>query len=210
MNTPDLDDIELSEVPVFNRKEHELADVDALMAAGWPKKVGIEARGILAVSNYFGAHDFADSRPASFESIQKREYHHIFPDALLSEAGIESHYALNCALITWKTNRIIGRKDPLDYLKERVQWADELAVSNRLKTHLLSFELLSQAHYQGLEGEVLKSKLEAEFDQFMRERAQLVHQAVIRLVAGEQPSLDSIWAAPSSERQEVMQQEDKD
>ena len=210
LNTPDLDDIELSEVPVFNRKEHELADVDALMAAGWPKKVGIEARGILAVSNYFGAHDFADSRPASFESIQKREYHHIFPDALLSEAGIESHYALNCALITWKTNRIIGRKDPLDYLKERVQWADELAVSNRLKTHLLSFELLSQAHYQGLEGEVLKSKLEAEFDQFMRERAQLVHQAVIRLVAGEQPSLDSIWAAPSSERQEVMQQEDKD
>ena len=53
----------------------------------WPlagqKKVGIEARAILAVSNYLGAHDFADSKPASFESIQKREYHHIFPDALL-------------------------------------------------------------------------------------------------------------------------------
>jgi len=209
LSTPDFDDQTLSEVPVFNRKEHELADVDALMAAGWPKKVGIEARGILAVSNYFGAHDFADSKPASFDSIQKREYHHIFPDALLSEAGIESFYALNCALITWKTNRIIGRKDPLDYLKERVQWADELAVSNRLKTHLVSFELLSKAHYQGLDGEALKSKLEADFNQFMRDRAQLVHQAVIRLSSGEQPSLDSIWAASSSKAQEEVQQENK-
>lgn len=199
LSAPDFDEKALSEVPVFNRKEHELADVDALMAAGWPKKVGIEARAILAVSNYFGAHDFADNKPASFESIQKREYHHIFPDALLSEAGIDSYYALNCALITWKTNRIIGRKDPLDYLKERVQWADELAVSNRLKTHLVSFDLLSKAHYQGLEGEALKTKLEADFREFMRDRAQLVHKAVVRLAAGDQPSLDSIWAAPYQE-----------
>lgn len=203
LSTPDFDAQALSEVPVFNRKEHELADVDALMAAGWPKKVGIEARGILAVSNYFGAHDFADSKPASFDSIQKREYHHIFPDALLSEAGIESFYALNCALITWKTNRIIGRKDPLDYLKERVQWADELAVANRLKTHLVPYDLLSKAHYQGLDGEALKAKLEADFNQFMRDRAQLVHQALIRLAAGDQPSQDSIWAAYSNERQEA-------
>ena len=195
LSTPDFDEKALSEVPVFNRKEHELADVDALMAAGWPKKAGIEARGILAVSNYFGAQDFADSKLASFESIQKREYHHIFPDALLSEAGIPSYYALNCALITWKTNRIIGRKDPLDYLEERVQWADELTVSNRLKTHLVSFGLLSKAHYQELEGDVLKVKLEADFNQFMRGRAQLVHHAVVRLAVGEQPSLDSIWAA---------------
>lgn len=207
LSTPDFDEKALSEVPVFNRKEHELADVDALIAAGWPKKMGIEARGILAVSNYFGAHDFADSKPASYESIQKREYHHIFPDALLSEVGIDSYYALNCALITWKTNRIIGRKDPLDYLKERVQWADELAVSNRLKTHLVSFDLLSKAHYQGLDGEALKTKLEADFRRFMRDRAQLVHKAVIRLAAGEQPSLDSIWATSSGEPAVGAQQE---
>ena len=207
LSTPDFDEKALSEVPVFNRKEHELADVDALMVAGWPKKVGIEARAILAVSNYFGAHDFADSKPASFESIQAREYHHIFPDALLSEVSIDSYYALNCALITWKTNRIIGRKDPLDYLKERVQWADELAVSNRLKTHLVSFDLLSKAHYQGLEGEALKTKLEADFRQFMRDRAQLVRKAVVRLAAGEQPSLDSIWAASAGDPAAAVQQE---
>ena len=207
LNTPDFDESALSEVPVFNRKEHELADVDALMAAGWPKKVGIEARGILAVSNYFGAHDFADGKSASYENIQKREYHHIFPDALLSEVGIESFYALNCALITWKTNRIIGRKDPLDYLKERVEWADESAVANRLKTHLVSYPLLSQAHYQNLQGDELKAKLLADFNDFMRDRASLVHQAVKRLAVGEQPSLDSIWAATDSDQSEEAQLE---
>ncbi|MBE7635963.1 DUF262 domain-containing protein [Sneathiella sp. P13V-1] len=207
LSMPDFDEKALSEVPVFNRREHELADVDALMAAGWPKKKGIEARGILAVSNYFGAHDFADSKPASYESIQNREYHHIFPDALLSEVGIDSYYALNCALITWKTNRIIGRKDPLDYLKERVQWADELAVSNRLKTHLVSFDLLSNAHYQSLEGEALKTKLEEDFRRFMRDRAKLVHKAVVRLASGEQPSLDSIWTVYSDESAVIIQQE---
>lgn len=198
----DFDEEELSEIPVFNRKEHELADVDALMVAGWPKQAGIMARGILAVSNYFGAHDFADGNPVTPESIQKREYHHIFPDVLLLEAGIDSYYALNCALITWKTNRMIGRKDPLDYLKERVQWADELAVSDRLKTHLVSFELLNKAHYLGLDGEDLKTKLEADFDQFMRHRAQLVHEVAVRLASGEQPSLGSIWTASSNEQVE--------
>ena len=164
----------------------------------------------MAVSNYFGAHDFADGRPASYESIQKREYHHIFPEALLSEAGIECDYALNCALITWKTNRIIGRKDPLDYLKERVQWADEVTVSNRLKTHLVSYELLSNAHYQDLDGEALKSKLEVDYNRFMRDRARLVHQAVLLLATGEQPSLDSVWAVCHNEAQQDTQQENTD
>ena len=193
LSTPSFNEQEISEIPVLNRKEHNLSEVDALMAAGWPKQVGIEARGILAVFNYFGAQDFADNQAISFESIQKREYHHIFPDALLSDAGIRSDYALNCALLTWKTNRIIGRKDPLDYLKERVRWADEKTVSNRLKTHLVSYKLLSKAHYQGLKGEELKSRLQAEFNKFMRNRAQLVERAVRQLAKGEQPSLDSIW-----------------
>ena len=193
LNTPDYDEQDLSEIPVLNRKEHELADEDELMVSGWPKKVGILARGIMAVSNYFGAQDFADGQQVSFESIRTREYHHIYPSTLLSEARLHSDYALNCSLITWKTNRIIGRKDPLDYLKERVQWADEVAVSNRLKTHLVPYELLSKAHYQGLEGEELRSKLESDFNEFMRGRAQLIHRAVIQLAEGKQPSLDSIW-----------------
>ncbi|MCY4211103.1 MAG: hypothetical protein OXE97_08705 [Gammaproteobacteria bacterium] len=96
------------------------------------------------------------------------------------------------ALITWNTNRTIGRKDPLDYLKEWVEWADEAAVAERLKTHLISYQLLSQAHYQNLNGDALKDKLQADFNDFMRDRATLVHRAVVHLAEGKQPSLDSI------------------
>ncbi|HTV54694.1 MAG TPA: DUF262 domain-containing protein, partial [Terriglobia bacterium] len=140
-------DDELATVPVLNRKEFAIADVDSLLGAGWPKQVGIGARGILAVTTHLGALDFADNKPASFESDQKREYHHIFPDALLTDAKIDSYLALNCAFITWKTNRIIGRKDPLEYLQDRVEWAGEESVRERMKSHLIDFDLLAKASY---------------------------------------------------------------
>ena len=144
LKNPAFTDAELVTVPALNRAEFPLADVDSLMVAGWPKAAGIEARAILAVTTYLGAVDFADHKTATFDSIQKREYHHIFPDALLSEAAIPSFLALNCALISWKTNRMIGRKDPLDYLRDRVQWAEEGVVRERLRSHLISYDLLAK------------------------------------------------------------------
>ena len=180
-------------IPVLNRREHPLADADSLMVAGWPKAAGIEARAVLAVSTYFGAIDFADHRLATYESIQKREYHHVFPDALLAEAGIESYLALNCALITWKTNRIIGRKDPLEYLRQRVQWADDTVLRDRLKSHLISFDILEKAHYTGLTGDALKNKLSADFDEFKRDRAKRVVSAMNILTEGNEPVLEKLW-----------------
>lgn len=186
---------DVATVPALNRAEFPLADVDSLMAAGWPKAAGIEARAILAVTTYLGAIDFADHKSASYDSIQKREYHHVFPDALLSEAEIPSYLALNCALITWKTNRMIGRKDPLDYLQERVQWADEGVVRERLKSHLISFDLLSKAHYAKLDGPSLKQKLADDFNGFLRDRAKLVVAAMASLTAGNTPALETLWSA---------------
>lgn len=194
LKNPGFTDAELATVPALNRSEFPLADVDSLMAAGWPKAAGIEARAILAVTTYLGAIDFADHKTATYDSIQKREYHHIFPDALLSEAEIPSFLALNCALITWKTNRMIGRKDPLDYLQERVQWADESAVRERLRAHLISYDLLSKAHYAGMEGAALKQKLASDFNQFLRDRANLVVAAMASLTEGNNPTLDTLWA----------------
>lgn len=193
LSNPGFAESELVKVPVLNRAEFPLADVDSLMAAGWPKAAGIEARAILAVTTYLGAIDFADHKTATYESIQKREYHHVFPDALLSEADIPSYLALNCALITWKTNRMIGRKDPLDYLRERVQWADETVVRERLKSHLISFDLLSNAHYANLDSSTLKLKLAADFNGFLRDRAELVVAAMTSLTEGNSPSLDALW-----------------
>ncbi|RMX01232.1 DUF262 domain-containing protein [Allofranklinella schreckenbergeri] len=195
LNNPGFTDADLATVPVLNRAEFPLADVDSLMAAGWPKATGIEARAILAVTTYLGALDFADHKAATYDNIQKREYHHVFPDALLSEAGIQSSLALNCALITWKTNRIIGRKDPLEYLKERVQWASEAVVCERLKSHLISYDLLAKAHYADLQGQALKQKLAADFHAFLRDRASLVFAAMTELTQGDCPSLEALWAA---------------
>lgn len=188
-------EVDIATVPVLNRAEFPLADVDSLMAAGWPKAAGIEARAILAVTTYLGAIDFADGKSASYDSIQKREYHHVFPDALLSEVEIPSYLALNCALITWKTNRLIGRKDPLEYLQERIQWANEDAVRERLKSHLISFDLLSKAHYAKLDGTTLKQKLADDFNHFLRDRAKLVVAAMTSLTAGNIPTLEALWSA---------------
>ena len=194
LKNPGFTDAELATVPALNRSEFPLADVDSLMAAGWPKAAGIEARAILAVTTYLGAIDFADHKPATYVSIQKREYHHVFPDALLSEAEISSYLALNCALITWKTNRMIGRKDPLDYLKERVQWADEGVVRARLESHLISYGLLSKAHYAAIDGAAFKQKLTDDFNLFLRDRANLVVAAMGELAAGNSPTLDALWS----------------
>jgi hypothetical protein len=190
-------DAELSTAPALNRADFGLADVDSLLGTGWPKQVGIVARGILAVTTYLGALDFADNKPASFESNQKREYHHIFPDALLADAGMGSYLALNCALITWKTNRVIGRKDPLEYLQDRVEWAGEESVRERMKSHLIDFDLLKKASYRGLEGEQLAAKLKPDFEAFLCARARLVHAAVTALAQGKPISVGSLEAMSS-------------
>lgn len=192
-------DDELATVPVLNRSEFALADVDSLLGTGWPKQAGIAARGILAVTTYLGALDFADNKPASFESNQKREYHHIFPDALLADAQIESYLALNCAFITWKTNRIIGRKDPLEYLQDRVEWAGEESIRERMKSHLIDFDLLAKASYKGLEGEQLATKLKPDFASFLRARAKLVHAAVTELAQGKSTTVGSLQAGSDVE-----------
>jgi hypothetical protein len=187
-------DNEVATVPVLNRTEFALADVDALLGAGWPKQVGIGARGILAATTYLGALDFADNKPTSFESNQKREYHHIFPDALLADAGIGSYLSLNCAFITWKTNRIIGRKDPLEYLQDRVEWAGEESIRERMKSHLIDFDLLAKASYKGLEGEQLTAKLKPDFEAFLRARAKVVHTALTALAQGKPLTVGSLQA----------------
>jgi hypothetical protein len=191
----DFTDADLSSVPALNRAEFPLPDADSLIAAGWPRQKGIEARAILAVTTFLGAVDFADHKAASFESIQKREYHHIFPDALLAEADIKSYLALNCALITWKTNRMIGRKDPLEYLMQRVKVADEKEVRVRLKSHLISYDQLSGATYQGKSGAKLRKQVKADFDEFLSDRAQLVLDAMNELASGNSPTLDALWSA---------------
>jgi hypothetical protein len=188
-------------VPVMQRIDYPLPTPEQLIRVGWPKGADRLARAVLAVNLHFGALDFADGHPASFDSLRKREYHHVFPDALLQEASINSFLALNCALVTWKTNRNIGRKDPLDYLRDRVEWADEETVRLRLRTHLLDYEMLSKATYekdgQPLVGAELETRLRADFDAFLEARATLVAVAARNLAEGRLVSLDQLTAEAS-------------
>jgi hypothetical protein len=182
-----------NEVPVMNRADYPLPNHEQLVRVGWPKGADRMARAVLATTLYFGGWDFADGRPASYESLKAREYHHVFPDALLQDAEIDSFLALNCALITWKTNRSIGRKDPLEYLRDRVEWTDEADVSQRLETHLLDYATLAAAHYvddggQPLKGPALAAKLKPDFDRFLDWRARRVAIAAGLLANGEIPT----------------------
>lgn len=180
------------DIPVFNRKLYPLADKEELLTVGWPKKVNIRARGILSISTYLGAYDFADGKQISRENIKKREYHHIFPDALLQEANVDSYLALNCALITGKTNRNIGRKDPLVYLKERYKWADEEIVHSRLNSHLIPIKELSNGGYEGLEKDKRINKIQKDFDDFLKTRADYILKAIDLLTEGKQITVESI------------------
>lgn len=193
LQNPGFGEADLAGVPVLDRSEFPLPDVDSLMGAGWPRGRGIRARGVMAVTTYFGALDFADERPAAYENLFQREYHHVFPDALLQEAGIGSDLALNCALITWKTNRMIGRKDPLDYLMERVKLADLDSVRSRLRSHLISYDLLAQATYGGMTGDGLAAALRRDYTAFLRDRGARILAAASFLAEGLQPSLEAVW-----------------
>lgn len=187
---------DFAHVPVLNRLDYPLPTAEQLTRVGWPKGSDRLARAVLAVNLHFGALDFADGHPASYESLRQREYHHVFPDALLAEASIDSFLVLNCALVTWKTNRSIGRKDPLAYLQDRVEWSDPATVSQRLRTHLLDYQTLAACSYsrgsEPLVGDALQRALGRDFARFLDERAVKVELAATHLCSGSILTLDGL------------------
>lgn len=181
-------------VPVFDDEVYPLPSPRDMKEARWPKSRRSLPRAILAASNYFGAHDFADDTLISAENIVRREYHHIFPDQLLKEAGIDGGLALNCVLITWKTNRSIGRRDPIAYLEKRVEAApDPRDVRDRLESHLVPYATLATAGpYDQPAGEPLRMAVQPDFDAFLEERANLIHRFMLEACEGKRPQLHSL------------------
>jgi hypothetical protein len=190
---PDGSPYRIGDVPIF--ANHPLVEAEELLTAEWPKRATIRGRGILAVLCRLGALDFATAEPLNAHTIGDRHYHHIYPDALLKEAGIDGFLALNCALIKDKTNMAIGRKDPLVYLKERYQWVSEEIVRDRLQSHLIPMDELANGGYEGLTEAAKQEKLEQDFEVFIQKRAALVIDAVSRLATGRQLSAAEIYKA---------------
>lgn len=186
-----------ADVPIFS--EHALVEEDELLTAEWPKRATIRGRAILAVACRLGAIDFSTGERLAGNNIEHRHYHHVYPDALLKEADINSYVALNCALISDNTNISIGRRDPLEYLRDRYEWASEAIVQERLRSHLIPIPELANGGYEGLSAESKADKLRADFDSFLRKRAELVMKAVRALAEGRQLSASALFDGDDTE-----------
>lgn len=176
-------------IPIF---AIDLPTKEQLLLTAWPKGRTIVGRGLLALQLNCGAEDLADGARASIATITSkehpREYHHLFPASTLEESGLESeqiYKALNCALITWRTNRVISNKSPLTYLKERADncslGEDELR--RRLKTHLIPYDELAVG-YDGLDDNAKSEKVKSDYEKFLSARADILIKAVVAACEG--------------------------
>jgi hypothetical protein len=156
--------------PVFDTP---LPSVDEIRTAGWPKRRDRLSRAILAISFRAGALDIADGAAISPSNVGKREYHHLFPVAYLAGQeipGWAASVALNCALITWRTNRTISAKPPVEYLRDRTEAATlgEAEVRQRLGSHLIDYGDLASGDFEG----------------FLDRRAESVREVMVDLCSG--------------------------
>lgn len=140
------------EIPCFNETEYPLPHKELLMQSRWPKYRDRLGRAILLLSIRGGSEDIADGSKISRQNITTREYHHVYPVAWIDDncPDQEAYRALNCILITWRTNRIISAKEPVKYLLERSK-ASVLGkgeIRRRLITHFIDYDLLENNDYE--------------------------------------------------------------
>lgn len=157
---------------LFDETLFPLPSRDEIATARWPKNKDRLARAILAVALKQGGHDFADGREVSRAELARREYHHIFPDAYLKKQGLAERdifRSLNCAVVTWITNRKMSDKPPVKYLAERKDGADlgESEVSARLESHLIPYGAMKANDYWA----------------YLEARAELIEQAMKKVCA---------------------------
>jgi hypothetical protein len=139
---------------IFDDEFHAPPAMEEIRTAGWPKNKERLARAILLIALRNGGMDIADASPATRETLQHREYHHLFPVAYLKERDYgdsDIFRALNCALVTWRTNRKIAAKDPATYIRERAEASKlgEDEIRRRLATHLIDLDMLTAGNYEG-------------------------------------------------------------
>lgn len=163
--TPDL----------FDELQNPLPTATELIRGGWPSRKERLGRAIIAVSLYSGGYDFADGAKATADNVRYREYHHVYPKSLVQNDFLDHEVssALNCALISWKTNRKIAAKNPKQYLEERAADANatEAQVRHRLESHSVPYDIL----------------LGGDFRSFMDARAELIHASLQKLCEGSIP-----------------------
>ena len=188
--------------PIFNVDAYPFPTAEMILLADWPKRKSILSRGLLCVQMKAGAEDLADGARASVASITSkehpREYHHLFPDSKLADAGLgpeDIYRAINCALITWRTNRTISNKDPVKYLKERADNSTlgEEELQRRLRTHLIPYNELNVGAYDRLTDDQVQVQTKEDYKKFALARAQLLAKAAELACEGQSLDLSRIF-----------------
>ena len=188
-------------IPILNEEAYPLPTKEMVLHADWPKRKTILGRGLLALQIKCGAEDLADGAKATVASITSkehpREYHHLFPASTLEDAGIPDQQifrALNCALITWRTNRTISNKDPIAYLKERADNSalGEEELRRRLRTHLIPYSQLAVG-YDGMSDEERRARVQSDYEAFLAVRAEILAKAARRACEGRTLELSELF-----------------
>ena len=161
---------------LFDTGSYALPETGELILAGWPGRKDRLPRATLATALRGGGYDFADGAPATAENLGRREYHHIFPVDVLNADRDDAivNRAMNCALISWKTNRKIAARTPREYIEKRAEAASlgEEEVRQRLSSHLIPFEELDAGDYEA----------------FLLARAKMISERMKQLCRGQIPS----------------------
>lgn len=187
-------------VPILNLESYPLPSKEMVLQADWPKRKSILGRGLLSLQLKCGAEDLADGARATVATItakeHPREYHHLFPAATLDDAGIPDEQvfrALNCALVTWRTNRTISDKDPITYLKERADncTLGEDEMKRRLRTHLIPYARLAVG-YDGIPDDERRGRVKNDYDAFLYARAEVLAKAAHRACEGKALELSEL------------------
>jgi hypothetical protein len=187
-------------VPILNQESYPLPTREMVLQADWPKRKSILSRGLLSLQIKCGAEDLADGARATVATITSkehpREYHHLFPAATLDDAGIPNEQifrALNCALVTGRTNRTISDKDPITYLKDRADncTLGEEEMKRRLKTHLIPYAQLAVG-YNGLSDDDRRGRGKNDYDAFLSARAEVLAKAAQRGCQGKALELSEL------------------
>ncbi|MXY67377.1 MAG: DUF262 domain-containing protein [Acidobacteriia bacterium] len=188
-------------VPILNEDSFPIPTREMILQADWPRRKSIIGRGVLALTLKSGALDLADGVRATVASITSkenpREYHHLFPDSTLEDAGVpdeQSYRSLNCALITWRTNRVIANKDPICYLRERVTngTLGEPELRYRLRTHLIPHSDLAVG-YEGLSDHERRARVKTDYPAFVEARSELVVRAARAACEGRSMELSELF-----------------
>lgn len=160
---------------LFDETYYPLPAVEEIVLAGWPGRKDRLPRAMLATGLRRGGLDFADGASISPDNFHSREFHHLYPVGILGgdRADERVNRALNCALITWTTNRKVGAQTPSGYISKRAAAASlgEDAVRQRLESHLIPYDALVADDY----------------DAFLSARADRMHADMIKLCQGASP-----------------------